>query len=341
MGNAANNQTGDSVNRTERLFLENIRKQHLAARNDKVLLAVSGGPDSMALLHLFLAVSPVLGCACGVAHCNFNLRGEESDRDEAFVRDACRVAGIDCHVRRFDTASVASAWKKSIEESARILRYDYFAELGDAYGYSLVATGHHTGDNAETLLFNLIRGTSVSGLRGIRARQGSIIRPLLPFSRRQLLDYLEEKKISWRTDRSNECIDYDRNFIRNKVIPVIEERFVHKLSPSLQRMSEHAGELEEFIERHAERLVQQHSGLDISGGKLHIATLRQLTLFERKELFKRVLRSLGRPAEAQVLDRIAALIDSQSGRIVQIGGGMEVVRKEGFLRFRRAGAPTG
>jgi len=294
----------------------------------------------MALLHLFSTVSPVLQCRIGVAHCNFSLRGEESGRDEAFVRDTCLSLGVDCHVRRFDTRKVSAARKKSIEETARILRYDFFEELCRESGYTRIATGHHVGDNAETMLFNLFRGTAVSGLKGIRTKHGSIIRPLLPFSRQEVKDYLVEKGIAWRTDRTNLDINYDRNFIRNRVIPLIEERFAHKLMPALQRMSEHAGELDEFIERHIDRLTAQHPGLDLNAGKLHIVTMLELTLFERKEILKRAFRVQGLSIDSRVLQRVTDLLGRQSGRSVPVGSGIVVVRKDGYLRFRPEESPA-
>lgn len=327
------------MNRTEKIFLETVRRQDLAGKGDKVLVAVSGGPDSMALLHLFSTVSPVLQCSIGVAHCNFGLRGEESDRDETFVMEVCRTLEVECHIRRFDTSRVAAAWKKSIEETARILRYEYFDELRHETGYTRIATGHHVGDNAETMLFNLFRGTAVSGLKGIRTRHGNIVRPLLPFSRKEIMDYLAEKGAAWRTDRTNFGIDHDRNFIRNRVIPLIEERFTHKLMPSLQRMSEHAGELDEFIERHIDRLAEQYPGLDLNAGKLHVVTMLELTLFERKEILKRMFRMQGLSVDSRVLQRVTDLLGRQSGRSVPVGSGVVVVRKDGFLRFRSEESP--
>jgi tRNA(Ile)-lysidine synthase len=323
------------VNRTEKIFLENVRRQNLAGKGDAVLIAVSGGPDSMALLHLFMSARPVLGCVIAAAHANFGLRGEESDADESFVKEACRTLGIECHVRRFETLGVAGAWKKSIEETARIQRYGFFEEVCREFGYTRIATGHHVGDNAETMLFNLFRGTSTAGARGIRAANGRLIRPLLPFGRDEILAYLEGKSVPWRTDASNLDTVHDRNFIRHRVIPLIEERFSGKFMPALQRMSEHAGELEDFVERHVAALVDTCPGLDLKGGKLHVVTLQKLTPFERKELLKRALQAQGASVDGRVLQRLADLLVRQAGRSVPIGRGMHVVRKDGFLLFRQ------
>ncbi len=328
------------MNRTEKKFLENIRRQALVASGDAVLLAVSGGPDSMALLHLFAAAAPAQRCRLGVVHCNFTLRGEESDGDEAFVRDACAELGLECHVRRFDTAAVSAAWKKSTEETARLLRYEFFDELCRESAFTRIATGHHSGDNAETVLFNLFRGAAASGLHGIRSKHGKIIRPLLPFTRREIVAYLEEKGSGWRVDYTNEGVEHDRNFIRNRVIPVIEERFALKFTPSMQRISEQAGELEAFIEQHVSRLLKANPGLDLAAGKLHVGAMRQLSIFEQKEILKRALKLRGLPVDSQALGRIAGLLDRQAGRSVPAGAGVEVVKQDGFLRFRQTGDPS-
>jgi len=289
----------------------------------------------MALLHLFLRSRSVLGCSIAVAHVNFSLRTGESDGDEDFVREACRVLGIECHVRRFDTRKVSAAWKKSIEETARIERYGFFEELCLEHGYTRIATGHHIGDNAETVLFNLFRGSSTGGLRGIRASNGRIIRPLLPFRSGELADYLEERSIAWRIDASNLDTVHDRNFIRLRVIPLIEERFRDKLMPALNRISEHAVEFDEFVERHIGRLIEEHPGLDPRGGKLHVVSLLKLTRFERKELLKRALLEQGGMVDSRLLERLADLLERQPGRSVPAGRGISVVRKDGFLLFSK------
>lgn len=321
------------LNPTEKRFLERIRTRRLVEKGDRVLLAVSGGPDSMALLTLFASVRRALGCTLAVVHCNFMLRGEESEGDEAFVRSAAEALGLPCFVRRFDARALAEAEGRSLEEEARELRYAYFDELMAGEGYTKTATGHHAGDNAETILFNLFRGASLPSLRGIRSRRGRIIRPLLFMHRPEIDRYLSERGVESRTDASNALDCFDRNFIRNRLIPLVEERFRDRFRPSMQRMAEQAGELEDFLEGYFERLLEERPGLAPGQGWLDVGALRQLTPYERKEIFKRSLRELGLPVDGAVLSRLSGLLGTQSGRTVDLSRGMVAVWKGGRLCF--------
>jgi tRNA(Ile)-lysidine synthase len=324
------------VNTLEKKFLEQLRSRRLVEEGDSVVAAVSGGPDSMAMLSLFCAVKPLLRGELVVAHCNFHLRGAESDADESFVMDHCQSLGLECFVERFDTMRFAAEWKRSVEETARILRYTFFEKVMQERGFSKVATGHHVNDNAETILFNLFRGVSLPGLRGIRALNGKIIRPMLLFHRADIAAYLYEKGIASRTDTSNYANDYDRNFIRNRVIPLIEERFANKLMPSLRRLSEQAGELEEFLELYFENLGEREPGLALTDGKLDVHALQRLTVFEQKEVFKRALRDTGVPVDAQTLQKLVDLLSSQPGKMVMAGGQLRVLWQGKSLCFTTA-----
>ncbi len=323
------------MNVFEKKFLEQIRSRRLVENGDRVLVAVSGGADSMALLSFFCATRALLHCDLAVAHCNFQLRGAESDSDESFVRDHSLALGLECFVERFDTLRIAGEWRKSVEETARILRYTFFEQVMLDGGFSRVATGHHVNDNAETILFNLFRGVSLPGLRGIRARNGKIIRPMLLLHKAEIAAYMEEKSIGSRLDASNAADDYDRNFIRNRLIPLIEERFPNKLFPSLRRISEQAGELEEFLDLYFEALCEREPGLSLTDGKLEVQALKRLTLFEQKELFKRALRDMNAPVDAQALQKLVDLLKSQPGKVVMAGRNVRVLWKGGQLCFLR------
>lgn len=322
------------MNRLEKKFLQQLRDRQLVAEGEHVLVAVSGGPDSMALLHLLNAVAPVVPCRISAAHCNFRLRGEESDQDELFVISRCAELGIECFHIGFDTSTLSAQWKMSLEESARKLRYGWFSRLLAEHGMTKIATGHHVSDNAETMLFNLFRGTSLLGLKGIRAMHGRVIRPLLLFGKADILGYLHEKGIAYRNDTSNFETDFDRNFIRNRVIPLVEERFRHKLLPSLQRLSEQAGELEEFLEGYFESLGEAAPGLVLRQGRLDVRELQKLCVFEQKEIFKRALQEYGEATDAAMLQRLVRLLRTQPGRKIVVSSRLVVEWNGSSLCFR-------
>lgn len=194
-----------------------------------MLLAVSGGLDSMVMLQLFLKT----GFRVGVAHCNFQLRGEESDGDERFVREVCQNQSIPFHVSRFETEAYARSNNISTQMAARELRYKWFDDLM-VQGYGCLATAHHFNDSMETILMNWINGGSLEALTGIPVKNGRIIRPLLFATRDELHQFALENSISWREDSSNDSVDYQRNFIRHRVIPGLKE-----LNPSLERTIEY------------------------------------------------------------------------------------------------------
>lgn len=195
------------------------------AAQQRILVGLSGGPDSVALLHM-LHNSEVGSCVVAT-HCNFQLRGEESDRDEQFCRQLCAEWGIELLVKHFDTRAYMSENKVSLELAARQLRYAWWEELCqqlEAEGLEArIAVAHHRDDSLETMLFNLMRGTGIKGLTGIPAVNGHIIRPLLSFSRQQILDYLTVNQLSYITDSSNLETEATRNKIRLLLLPLMEQ----------------------------------------------------------------------------------------------------------------------
>lgn len=183
-----------------------------------VLVAISGGADSVALLHLL----STNGYYCIAAHCNFHLRGPESDADEAFVRDFCERLSVPCEVAHFDTRKYAVEHNISIEMAARELRYQWFDKLMDEQNIPCVAVAHHADDAVETFLLNLIRGTGIRGLSGMKAQQGRIVRPLLKYSRQDIELYCRAHKLKFCTDSTNRSDAYIRNRIRHHVVPQLK-----------------------------------------------------------------------------------------------------------------------
>ncbi len=204
-------------------LLQHIQQKHLFTAADKLLVAVSGGADSVFLSHV-LAVN---GYSITLAHCNFSLRGEESNRDEAFVRQLAQQLQVPLYSVRFDTAAYATEHQLSIQEAARELRYNWFNRLLNDLQLKYIVTAHHAGDNVETVLLNLFRGTGIKGLTGIPVKRGKIIRPLLQVSRNEIEAYLAEHRLSYVTDSSNLKNDYTRNYIRNVMLPQAGKLFTN------------------------------------------------------------------------------------------------------------------
>jgi len=196
-------------------FIEYSEKNGLFRASDKILVTVSGGVDSMVLLNL----CEKAGIQFSVAHCNFHLRGEESDGDEKFVREYAEKHNFQLFTKRFNTREFARLNGISIEMAARELRYEYFNRLCAHQGFHSIATAHHQDDLIETFFINLIRKTGIRGLTGIKPKSGNIIRPLLFAGRTMIYEYAVKKNIPFREDSTNVQTDYIRNYIRHKIIP--------------------------------------------------------------------------------------------------------------------------
>lgn len=210
-------------------FLTYINEQKLFEPSEKVLLTVSGGKDSVAMLDLFCDANWGDSRLCfAVAHCNFQLRGKDSENDQLFVENLCRENNVVFHTKTFDTKAYAKKNKISIEMAARTLRYEWFESLRQELNFDYIATAHHLNDSIETVLLNLTKGTGISGLKGISTKKGHIIRPMLFASRQDIDTYVAEKNLSWREDSSNASNDYQRNLIRNQVVPLLK-----KINPNL------------------------------------------------------------------------------------------------------------
>lgn len=236
-------------------FLQYWKGRGFAA-DKPFLLAVSGGVDSMVMCHLFLdAAIPFV-----VAHCNFGLRGAESDADEAAVTAWCAGHHIECFKTRFDTAAIVVQTKRSIQETARDLRYHWFEQIRKDHDLRFIVTAHHADDNAETMIMNMCRGTGIAGLHGIPERNGKIVRPLLFASREDIAAYAAENNIAFREDSSNKKDDYLRNAIRHHIMPLMEQYMpgaVYRIRETANRVLEAEQVYNKGIEKEKKRLLEQ------------------------------------------------------------------------------------
>lgn len=220
-----------------RKFLEFIQDNDLSRYDDRILIGVSGGIDSMVMTHLFL----MAGYRFAIAHCNFQLRGEESEGDQEFVQSFARDHDLIFHTKRFDTESFASDNKLSVQMAARRLRYQWFEELKAQYNYDVVAMGHNKDDLVETFFINIARGTGLRGITGIKPRNDYVVRPLLFATREEISSFSREHEISYREDSSNLTVKYSRNKIRHHIIPEFQEinpRFLETVRENTERFQE-------------------------------------------------------------------------------------------------------
>lgn len=292
-------------------FREHIKQQNLFSAKDKLLIAVSGGVDSVVLCELCKQT----GYDFIIAHCNFQLRGEESERDEAFVKELGKKYGVEVLAKHFDTETYASENKLSTQEAARNLRYAWFTELltpgSQLPTPNLLLTAHHADDNAETVLMNFFRGTGLHGLTGIPQSINNIRRPLLNFSKEELLEIAKENNLGFVEDSSNQSSKYTRNFFRNEIIPAISKAYPQvkeNLQDNINRFKEIDKLYQLMVYELKKKLCKQKSN------EIHIP-VKQLMAFDNRALLYEIISPYGF-TEKQV-DELIKLAESNSGKYIQ------------------------
>lgn len=284
--------------------IQYIAERRLFAPTDKVLVALSGGADSVALLRVLLSA----GYSCVAVHCNFHLRGEESTRDEMFVRRLSEKLKVELHVTHFQTEEYARSHGLSIEMSARELRYQWFEQVRERAGAAVVAVAHHRDDSVETFFLNLIRGTGINGLKGIAPVNGKIVRPLLCVSRAEILDYLQELRQDYVTDSTNLEDAYTRNKLRLNIIPLLTEinpSISGTVSETASRLSDVEAVYRQAMKVSCQRVLEGEDVVRIS--KLMKEVAPQAVLFE-------LLYPLGFNS-AQLKDLFRSMTSGESGRL--------------------------
>lgn len=252
-------------------FQNHIKSNQLFEPTDKILLAVSGGKDSMAMLHLFVAAKINIG----VAHCNFQLRATAADEDEDFVKQTCQQLNVPFHSIRFDTVNYAEKHKISTQMAARELRYNWFEEIKTTHHYHSIATAHHQNDVAETMLINLTKGSGLSGLHGIKAKSNHVIRPLLCFTSDEIQQYISAHQISYREDQSNASVKYVRNKIRHEVLPKLAE-INPNIIETLNKAATHFSATENILNQKIEEEKKHCFTTENELVKINIEHLQQL-----------------------------------------------------------------
>ncbi len=217
---------------TEQKVLRFIKENELLSSGEKILVALSGGPDSVFLLHFLNKFKKKFKIEIGAVHVNHKLRGKDSERDELFCKTICDEISIPFYMLRKDVKSYSKKNKLSLEVAGRKIRYEFFEKISKSNKYDKIATAHNADDNAETVLLNLIKGTGIKGIAGIPVRRSKIVRPILSLTKKEILDYLYENRFEYRIDESNLSNDFERNFLRNEIIPLIQKNINPSFSNS-------------------------------------------------------------------------------------------------------------
>ncbi len=302
-------------------FQENWQKKRFVIDKQVVLLAVSGGIDSMVMASIFLKSD----IKFAVAHCNFQLRDKDADMDEQLVREWTIANGIPFHTIRFDTKKQSEKWKKGTQETARILRYEWLDTVCMENGYTKIVTAHHANDNMETLLMNLFKGTGMAGLHAIPEQNGKIIRPLLFSSRELLAEYAITNHIEFREDSSNATDTYLRNAVRHHIVPVVKEWFpdaVSRVSESIQRFSQAELLYKKAIEEERKKLVEQR------GQDYYISILK----LQNREPLETLCYELFHPFgfNSSQVPHILELLAAESGHFIT-SSTHRIIRNRDFL----------
>jgi tRNA(Ile)-lysidine synthase len=288
------------------IFNETIKNENLFSKTDRLLIACSGGMDSVVLCELCFQS----GFDFQIAHANFQLRGQESERDETFVKDLGIKYGKQVLVKRFSTQEFALEKKISIQTAARQLRYDWFREIA-ADPLSWIITAHHLDDNIETVLMNFFKGTGIAGLRGILFRQGRILRPLIFADKEDLRRFALAQQLKWVEDSSNESVKYTRNYFRHEVIPLIQKVYpgaIGNLARNIDRFRDIETLYKKAVDEQKKMLIQ------IRGNEIHIPVLKLKKVSALPTILYEILKEFGfsSPQASEAMD----LLESESGKFI-------------------------
>ena len=315
---------------------EYCRRNGLIEKGDKIVIGLSGGVDSVCLFFVLLSFQERYKLDLQTVHIHHGIRGEEADRDVAFVEDLCRRYVVPCRVEYCDAFLEAKQQGISVEEAGRQIRYRELERIRRELDFTKIAVAHHSKDQAETILFHLCRGSGIAGLVGMKPFSGAVIRPLLGVSREEIEEFLGERNQVWCMDSTNLENNYSRNFLRNQILPLLTERINGDTVKHIVAAGEILGEVYHYIREEAQRwadklVIKRESGK----AELEVEELRRIAPFMRREIYRLFLEGQGglRDISAVHLERIDKLLFEIVGHCVDLPAKRRVMRTYDTLLF--------
>jgi tRNA(Ile)-lysidine synthase len=321
---------------TEQIVLRFIQENELFTSGEKILVALSGGPDSVFLLHFLNKFKKKFKIKLGAAHINHRLRGKDSERDESFCNAICNELSIPFYLLRKDIKSYSKKNKLSLEAAGRKIRYDFFEKVLKKDKYNKILTAHNADDNAETVLLNLIKGTGIKGIAGIPVRRNNIVRPILALTKKEILEYLEENKFEYRVDESNLSNDFERNFLRNEIIPLIQKN----LNPSFSSTAINTSlNLQRLNLELTERVSGFKSIVKIKHNKsvsIPIEFIKKENGFINSFAIKEIIEeNFSVKLESNDLKKIFLVVKKQSGKSEELSKKLIVINERDAITIKR------
>lgn len=309
--------------------LNYIKLHQMLGLGNKVIVAVSGGADSVCLLHVLDKLKEELGISLFAVHVHHGLRGEEADRDAAWVKEFCRGLGIGCKVVYYDVKKYAALHGMSVEEAGRVLRYEAFEQEAAESNADRIAVAHHGDDNAETILHNLFRGSGLKGLGGIVPVREKIVRPLLNIRRSEILSYLEQQQQTYCQDSTNDCNEYTRNKLRNEIIPLIVQEVNYRSVENILHAGGLISQADIYLEKMAESLLKQHGNRETARIGLSVSVLKSQDPIIQSYLILRMMKEIcgsGKDITARHIEQVQELIKKPVGRRMDLPYGLSARR---------------
>jgi tRNA(Ile)-lysidine synthase len=316
----------------EQKVLKFIDEKGLIEKNDRILVALSGGPDSVFLIHFLLKFRNKYAIDVGAVHINHMIRGKSADEDEEF----CRKLSVNLNIEFFpvqkDVISFAKLHKFSIEEAGRVVRYMEFDKILKQTGFKKLATAHNCSDNAETVLLNLIKGTGLRGISGIPPKRGNIIRPVLSLKKNEILEYLNNYGIPFRIDESNLQTDYERNFLRKEIIPLIKKKLNPDFENAVSHLSEIFSGLSVFMNSQINEKLKGIAKIIDEGLKINISDIEKVDNELKNYLIQRAVEeSFKTRLTFRDIKNIKSLFGKKTGKSISLANNLAVVRERRFV----------